>query len=119
MKNNLLIKSGLILALGVSGAFAQTESFCSTASHSGQKVTITSNQTGKIGDIGYELWDENGHGGSATFYSDGSMDCSITSAKDYLCRAGLSLGSDKTYDQLNGDMIAEFKLVKTAAQNVC
>ena len=116
MKTNLFVKTGLVLALGMSGAFAQD--FCSNASHSGQKVTITSNQTGKIGDIGYELWDENGHGGSATFYSDGSMDCTITGAKDYLCRAGLSLGSNKTYKQLDGDMIAEFKLVKSPAQNV-
>ena len=113
---NLVIKSGLVLALGMSGAFA--EDFCSTAKHSGQSVKITSNQTGKIGDIGYELWDENGHGGSATFYSDGSMECDITGAKDYLCRAGLSLGSNKTYTELDGDMIAEFKLVKSNAQNV-
>ena len=110
-------KIGLALTFGMmSGAFAQD--FCSNAQHSGQKVTITSNQTGKIGDIGYELWDENGHGGSATFYSDGSMDCNITGAKDYLCRAGLSLGSNKTYKELGGDMIAEFKLVKSGAQNV-
>ena len=105
------------MAFGLtSAAFAQD--FCSNAQHSGQKVTITSNQTGKIGDIGYELWDENGHGGSATFYSDGSMDCTITGAKDYLCRAGLSLGSNKTYKELGGDMIAEFKLVKSGASNV-
>ena len=110
------VKVGLALTLGVAGAYAQD--FCSNAQHSGQKVTITSNQTGKIGDIGYELWDENGHGGSATFYSDGSMDCTITGAKDYLCRAGLSLGSNKTYKELGGDMIAEFKLVKSAASNV-
>ena len=59
-------KIGFALAFGLaSGAFAQD--FCTNAQHSGQKVTISSNQTGKIGDIGYELWDENGHGGSATF----------------------------------------------------
>lgn len=110
------VKVGLALTLGAAGAYAQD--FCSNAQHSGQKVTITSNQTGKIGDIGYELWDENGHGGSATFYSDGSMDCNITGAKDYLCRAGLSLGSTQTYKELGGDMIAEFKLVKSNAQNV-
>ena len=110
------VKVGLALTLGVAGAYAQD--FCSNAQHSGQKVTITSNQTGKIGDSGYELWDENGHGGSATFYSDGSMDCTITGAKDYLCRAGLSLGSTQTYKELGGDMIAEFKLVKSGASNV-
>ena len=119
MKTFSATKSGVVLAMALgmaSTAFAQD--FCSNAQHSGQKVTITSNQTGKIGDIGYELWDENGHGGSATFYSDGSMDCNITGAKDYLCRAGLSLGSNKTYKELGGDMIAEFKLVKSGAQNV-
>ena len=108
-----------IIALGMGlavGAYAQD--FCSNAQHSGNKVTITSNQVGQIGDIGYELWDENGHGGSATFYSDGSMECTITGAKDYLCRAGLSLGSTKTYKELDGDMIAEFKLVKSGASNV-
>ena len=110
------VKVGLALTLGAAGAYAQD--FCSNAQHSGQKVTISSNQTGKIGDIGYELWDENGHGGSATFYSDGSMECDITGAKDYLCRAGLSLGSTQTYKELGGDMIAEFKLVKSNAQNV-
>ena len=110
-------KLGLALTFGLaSGALAQD--FCSNAKHSGQSVKISSNQTGKIGDIGYELWDENGHGGSATFYSDGSMECDITGAKDYLCRAGLSLGSNKTYKELGGDMIAEFKLVKSNAQNV-
>ena len=119
MKTFSAAKSGFVLAMAfgmASTAFAQD--FCTNAQHSGQKVTITSNQTGKIGDIGYELWDENGHGGSATFYSDGSMDCNITGAKDYLCRAGLSLGSNKTYKELGGDMIAEFKLVKSGAQNV-
>lgn len=119
MKTFSAAKSGIVLAMAfgmASTAFAQD--FCSNAKHSGQSVKITSNQTGKIGDIGYELWDENGHGGSATFYSDGSMECDITGAKDYLCRAGLSLGSNKTYKELGGDMIAEFKLVKSNAQNV-
>ena len=115
MKMNKVGVIALVMGLAV-GAYAQD--FCSNAQHSGDKVTISSNQVGKIGDIGYELWDENGSGGNATFYSDGSMDCNITSAKDYLCRAGLSLGSDKTYKDLGGDMIAEFKLIKNSGQNV-
>lgn len=123
MENKMgkVLKAGVMLTFGLcaTGAFAQTESFCSATTHSSSnKVTISTNTTGKIGNIGYELWDENGHGGSATFYDDGSMDCSITSAKDYLCRAGLSLGSTQTYKDLNGDMIAEFKLVKNSGSNV-
>ena len=116
MKSKIIGASALCVAFAASGAFAQD--FCSNAQHSGEKVTINSNKVGTIGNIGYELWDENGSGGNATFYSDGSMDCNITSAKDYLCRAGLSLGSDKTYKELGGDMIAEFKLIKNSGQNV-
>ena len=60
-----MTKIGLVLTFGLaSGALAQD--FCSNAQHSGQSVKISSNQTGKIGNIGYELWDENGHGGDAT-----------------------------------------------------
>lgn len=119
---NKIIKMGAVLAFGLStSTFAQSESFCSTTTHSSsaQKKQVSRNEVGKIGNIGYELWDENGNGGgSATFYDDGSMDCYITNAKDYLCRAGLSLGSTQTYDQLNGDMVAEFKLIKTPGNNV-
>ena len=117
-----IVKGAMILTMGVAvAASAQSESFCSTTTHSStaQKKTVSRNEVGKIGNIGYELWDENGNGGgSATFYDDGSMDCSITNAKDYLCRAGLSLGSTQTYDQLDGDMVAEFKLIKTPGNNV-
>ena len=122
MSKTNLFKAGLVLAFGLSAsAFAQTESFCSTTTHSSsaQKKEVSRNEVGKVGNIGYELWDENGNGGGkAIFYDDGSMDCYITNAKDYLCRAGLSLGSTQTYDQLNGDMVAEFKLIKTPGNNV-
>ena len=122
MSKTNLFKAGLVLAFGLSAsAFAQTESFCSTTTHSpsAQKKEVSRNEVGKVGNIGYELWDENGNGGGkAIFYDDGSMDCYITNAKDYLCRAGLSLGSTQTYDQLNGDMVAEFKLIKTPGNNV-
>ncbi len=122
MSKTTLFKAGLVLAFGLSAsAFAQTESFCSTTTHSSsaQKKEVSRNEVGKVGNIGYELWDENGNGGGkAIFYDDGSMDCYITNAKDYLCRAGLSLGSTQTYDQLNGDMVAEFKLIKTPGNNV-
>ena len=59
-----------------------------------------------------ELWNEGGNGGSATFYDDGSFNCKMTGAKDYLCRAGLSFNSDKTHTEL-GHMKADFKLVKS------
>ena len=67
--------------------------------------------------IGYELWNEGGNGGSATFYDDGSFNCKMTGAKDYLCRAGLSFNSDKTHTEL-GHMKADFKLVKSGLSGI-
>ena len=81
-----ILKFGLIAACALTAnAFAQD--FCSTASHSGESVEISSNKVGTIGDVGYELWNEGGNGGSATFYADGSFNCKMTGAKDYLYRS--------------------------------
>ena len=75
-------------------------------------MDISSNKVGAFTNgIGYELWNEDGNGGSATFYDDGSFSCKMTGAKDYLCRAGLSFNSDKTHEEL-GHMKADFKLIK-------
>jgi len=101
-----------LTAVGVVSA----QSFCSSASHSGQSVTEYSNTVGSINGIGYELWADSGSN-SATFYSDGSFSCSFQNAKDYLCRSGLSFDSTQTYDQI-GHMYADFKLVKQNIQNV-
>ena len=109
MKN--ILKYGLVAACALTAnAFAQD--FCQTAAHSGSKVDISSNKVGAFTNgIGYELWNEGGNGGSATFYDDGSFSCKMTGAKDYLCRAGLSFNSDKTHEEL-GHMKADFKLIK-------
>ncbi|KAL6625528.1 concanavalin A-like lectin/glucanase domain-containing protein [Neocallimastix sp. 'constans'] len=92
------------------------QSFCSSASHSGESVKETSNKVGSIGGIGYELWADSGNN-SATFYSDGSFSCTFQSAGDYLCRSGLSFDSTKTPSQI-GRMKADFKLVKQNISNV-
>ncbi len=106
-----ILNFGLIAACSLTAnAFAQD--FCNTAAHSGSKEEVTSNKVGSFDNgIGYELWNEGGNGGSATFYDDGSFNCKMTGAKDYLCRAGLSFNSDKTHEEL-GHMKADFKLVK-------
>ena len=105
------LKYGLVAACALSAnAFAQD--FCQTAAHSGSKVEVSTNKVGSFSNgIGYELWNEGGNGGSATFYDDGSFSCNMTGAKDYLCRAGLSFNSDKTHTEL-GHMKADFKLIK-------
>jgi len=92
------------------------QSFCSSASHSGQSVKTSGNKTGSIGSVGYEMWADSGNN-SATFYSDGSFSCSFSSAKDYLCRSGLSFDSTKTHSQI-GHLYADFKLVKQNIANV-
>jgi len=107
-----ILKYGLVAACALAAnAFAQD--FCNTAAHSGSKVEVSTNNVGSFSNgIGYELWNEGGNGGSATFYDDGSFNCQMTGAKDYLCRAGLSFNSDKTHTEL-GHMKADFKLVKS------
>ena len=106
-----ILKYGLVAMCALAAnAFAQD--FCNTAAHSGSKVEVSTNNVGSFSNgIGYELWNEGGNGGSATFYDDGSFNCQMTGAKDYLCRAGLSFNSDKTHAEL-GHMKADFKLVK-------
>ena len=107
-----ILKYGLVATCALAAnAFAQD--FCQTAAHSGSKVEVATNKVGSFSNgIGYELWNEGGNGGSATFYDDGSFNCKMTGAKDYLCRAGLSFNSDKTHTEL-GHMKADFKLVKS------
>ncbi|ORX45766.1 xylanase, partial [Piromyces finnis] len=95
---------------------ALAQSFCSSASHSGQSVKETGNKVGSIGGVGYEMWADSGNN-SATFYSDGSFSCSFSNAKDYLCRSGLSFDSTQSHSQI-GHMYADFKLVKQNIANV-
>jgi len=110
---NFSLKLGLAAVCAMAAtSFAQTQDFCSTAAHSGTSKETSTNVVGSFPNgIGYELWNEGGHGGSATFYDDGSFNCQMTGAKDYLCRSGLSFDSDKTHQEI-GHMLADFKLVK-------
>ena len=112
-----ILKYGLVAMCALAAnAFAQD--FCNTAAHSGSKVEVSTNNVGSFSNgIGYELWNEGGNGGSATFYDDGSFNCQMTGAKDYLCRAGLSFNSDKTHTEL-GHMKADFKLVKSGLSEI-
>ena len=98
------------IALLSVAATALAQDFCNAGGHSGQSVECTSNKTGNIGGVGYELWSDSGNN-SATFYSDGSFKCSFQGAGDYLCRSGLSFDSTKTPAQI-GRLKADFKLVK-------
>lgn len=115
MKATLKFGMVAVCALAVN-SFAQD--FCNTAAHSGESIEVSKNTVGKFDNgIGYELWNEGGNGGSATFYDDGSFNCQMTGAKDYLCRSGLSFNSDKTHEEL-GHMKADFKLVKNGLTGI-
>jgi len=107
MVNKIIIA----LSMGLTaGALAQD--FCNAAKHTGASKKVNGNEVSSYNEVGYELWYDRATSGSLTIYEDGSMECSFQSAGDYLCRAGLSFDSDKKYNELGGDMLAEFKLVK-------
>ena len=107
MVNKIIIA----LSMGLTaGALAQD--CCSSAKHTGASKKVNGNEVSSYNGVGYELWYDRATSGSLTIYEDGSMSCSFQSAGDYLCRAGLSFDSDKKYNELGGDMLAEFKLVK-------
>lgn len=102
-----------LLSLGFLSTQALAQNFCSTTGHSGTGRTVSGSYvTGSVGNYDFQLWYDHAQSGSATFYNEGSMSCSFQGAGDYLCRMGLQFNSDKTYDQLGGDIMAEFKLVK-------
>ena len=102
-----------ILSLGFLSTQVLAQNFCSTTGHSGTGRTVSGSYvTGSVGNYDFQLWYDHAQSGSATFYNEGSMNCSFQGAGDYLCRMGLQFNSDKTYDQLGGDIMAEFKLVK-------
>jgi len=105
-----------IFSIIAASGLVSAQSFCSSASHSGESVTNYSNTVSTIGNVGYELWADSGEN-SATFYSDGSFSCSFKNAGDYLCRAGLSFDSTQSHQQI-GHMYADFKLVKQNIANV-
>ncbi|MBR2074290.1 MAG: glycoside hydrolase family 11 protein, partial [Fibrobacter sp.] len=102
-----------ILSLGFLSTQVLAQNFCSTTGHNGTGRTVSGSYvTGSVGNYDFQLWYDHAQSGSATFYNEGSMSCSFQGAGDYLCRMGLQFNSDKTYDQLGGDIMAEFKLVK-------
>ncbi|SHL30215.1 glycoside hydrolase family 11 protein [Fibrobacter sp. UWEL] len=112
-----ILKVG-VTAMFVLSASAFAQDFCSTTTHSGTAKEVSTNTVGSFSNgIGYELWNEGGNGGSATFYDDGSFKCNMTGAKDYLCRSGLSFNSDKSHTEL-GHMKADFKLVKSGLTGI-
>ena len=101
-----------LLSFGLFTSQALAQDFCSATGHTGQGVTVSNSGSNPVGDYHYELWYDYATNGYAVFYPDGSMDCSMDGAGDYLCRIGLKFNNGETYKDLSGDIIAEYKLVK-------
>eukprot|EP00833_Pecoramyces_ruminatium_P001396 jgi/Orpsp1_1/1175428/evm.model.c7180000053800.1 len=93
--------------------------FCSTTGHSGKSVEVNKVESGKVGDVDYELWYVNGNNNynKATFYSDGSFSCSFESDIEFLCRSGITYDNPKTPKEI-GHVYADFKLVKNEIENI-
>ncbi|MBR6378535.1 MAG: glycoside hydrolase family 11 protein [Fibrobacter sp.] len=114
-----------VLSLGLFSSQALAQDFCTSGTHSGTSAKTNGTQRNdeyqtisKIGNFDYELWYRGGNGASsATFYSDGSMECSAVNSDDYLCRSGMSFNSDKYYTEL-GHMYADFKVSLSGQQNI-
>ena len=124
-KGYFSVGTAALLSLGLFTSQTLAQDFCSTTTHSGQSARTSGTRNGeeyqtisKIGDYNYELWYRGGNGASsATFYSDGSMECIAKNSDDYLCRSGLSFNSDKSYTEL-GHMYADFKVSMSGQQNI-
>ena len=107
----------LLLGLFFSQVLAQDACSANNLSSSSESANGTY-VIGYAGVYSYQLWYDHGQSGSAKFYNDGAMSCSFSGVGDYLCRMGLQFNSDKTYDKLGGDIIAEFRLDKQNIQGV-
>ena len=124
-KGYFSVGTAALLSLGLFTSQALAQDFCSSGAHSGTSTKTNGTRNNdeyqtisKIGNFNYELWYRGGNGASsATFYSDGSMECSAVNSDDYLCRSGLSFNSDKYYTELD-HMYADFKVSLSGQNNI-
>ena len=84
------VGTAALLSLGLFTSQALAQDFCSSGAHSGTSTKTNGTRNNdeyqtisKIGNFNYELWYRGGNGASsATFYSDGSMECSAVNSDD-------------------------------------
>jgi hypothetical protein len=99
---------------GTTGTGGAAEVDCNAALPSGGKTVMTSNMTGKAGNLDWALW-SNGSGGSITTYDVPAFSASWNNSGDFLARLGLQFKSPfKTYDQL-GTLAAQFAYKKSGS----
>lgn len=90
-------------------------STCPTTPLSGGMQRCSSNDSGPLnGGYSYTIW-SSGSGGCITPYGVGAaFKATWNASGDFLARVGLSLGSNKTFDQL-GTIVADFSETKTGS----
>src|SRR5438477_427787 len=78
---------------GTSGACSMTMVPSGGTSH------CSSNQSGTVGSQQWTIWSSGGGGCLITYGSSAAFSATWNNSGDFLARVGLSLGSNKTYDQ--------------------
>lgn len=72
----------------------------------------SSNQSGNVGSQQWTIWSSGGGGCLITYGSSAAFSATWNNSGDFLARVGLSLGSNKTYDQF-GTLGADFSETKS------
>ena len=81
---------------------------------SGGTSHCSSNQSGTVGSQQWTIWSSGSGGCLITYGSTSAFSATWSNSGDFLARVGLSLGSNKTYDQF-GTMAADFAETKSGS----
>jgi hypothetical protein len=101
-------------ANGGSTGGAGTTGTCSAVIPSGGTSHCSSNQSGTVGSQQWTVWSSGSGGCLITYGSTAAFSATWNNSGDFLARVGLSLGSNKTYDQF-GTMAADFAHMKSGS----
>jgi endo-1,4-beta-xylanase len=105
-------RGGSTGAAGSTGS-AGTSGACSmTMVPSGGTSHCSSNQSGMVGTQQWTIWSSGSGGCLITYGSTAAFSATWSNSGDFLARVGLSLGSNKTYDQF-GTIAADFAETKS------
>jgi hypothetical protein len=85
---------------------------CTAMVPSGGTSHCSSNQSGSVGSQQWTIWSSGGGGCLITYGSTAAFSATWNNSGDFLARVGLSLGSNKTYDQF-GTIAADFAETKS------
>ena len=99
---------------GSTGTGGSTPLSCTAMVPSGGTSHCSSNQSGSVGSQQWTIWSSGGGGCLITYGSTTAFSATWNNSGDFLARVGLSLGSNKTYDQF-GTIAADFAETKSGS----